>query len=551
MATGDYRTGYDLTTGKYFTWGLPKYGGTEANPVYGDTDFGSVSEQMQVVQQPASIQQPTQTYTPQTLFVRADEHQPTTVGQDVYTSEEQDYINTLSPGDQEQARELLLYNHGQGITGYDAIDAVDTEMIVAGNTTGDYNTSAGTLEDIGSIGSSSLFNPIAIDTGFQPTTPNFGNGIDPNFSTLQPTTEEILNGRNPTVFEDTADGQSALSELTQNKDYSNKQFVSPFFYTVNVEGTLMTVDYLGKKVITDNNMPYRSIASLKAQPLTTKTINDPFMTGLRKVKQANKSGTPMQNAAAQIFGSGNGFLQTLNRFTAVGSPIQNPNTGKLSEAGGLGAITNIIPTSQYNQVVAKLPGVSLVTNALGRLPGTSSLTSALNNPVGSSVSLVQNAAKSLKIQANLPSASIGSLGKVFTLAAGIASSGPPTSLTGLINLELQVKAIACDFVFPTLTLLQAGESLLKVTFPKPEDIKKQIKKEFDDFILSIKNRFDFQKQWEELKKTVENPKLIIDPIVKKYFTCQNSANSKASSKAGKKSQSSGVSTATFNGKPVD
>ena len=51
-------------------------------------------------------------------------------------------------------------------------------------------------------------------------------------------------------------GSTALAQKAQIP-YSNKQFIAPFNYQINVEGTMMNVDYLGKKIKTNTVLSHQ------------------------------------------------------------------------------------------------------------------------------------------------------------------------------------------------------------------------------------------------------------------------------------------------------
>jgi hypothetical protein len=381
-------------------------------------------------------------------------------------------------------------------------------------------------------------------------------GITPNFTSLQPSVSAILSqNADLAAYAPTQSGATALKNKNQGS-YSNKQFVTPWSYAQNVEGTFIQVDYLGKRINADGSMPYRSIASLSAISPTYKVINSPTIgSPNRTVKvlttaatlvasttaaNATSDTTPTQNAFIQQYGVGtNAFTSVLGgRLTQYTSLLQTPTSQLFSNLASSGAavlqgeLQNKLPFSTINQQIANLPGFSIVTNALGNIPGGSSVASALTNPVGTATNVLkQTLANSIKLQGDLPSLSLGSLGDLFSLASKVASSGPPTSLTGLITLEKQVKGIVCNFTLPKLTVPPL-KVITNFKFPKPEDISRWLTKEYDDIKSNITNKFGIVKQ---LSKLLPKPEDIYGQVVKELTTCDKSPTSQKNAKNGQKS----------------
>jgi hypothetical protein len=346
-------------------------------------------------------------------------------------------------------------------------------------------------------------------------------------------------------------GASALQSKSQGQ-YSNKQFIAPFSYSQNVEGTFINVDYLGKRIITNGAIPYRAIVSLSAITMPITLINDPSENNPDRLVKAQPSstsvfsGTPIQNAAVQQYGTGinavtNSLAGRTTQFTSLAQTSKsNPsqlfsNLASGGPAALLGQLQNKLPFSSINQSIANLPGFNVVTNALGNIPGGNNIASALSNPVGAVTGVLsQTLSNSINLQGGLPSASLGSLGDVFSLASNIASSGPPTSLTGIISLEQSAKSIICNFTLPIINI-PPYDTILKFTFPKPQDILKQVKKQLDDFISNVINQFDIVKM---LKNLLPDPHQIYEAIIKEITTCDKNPNNKNNAKNGQPSQGS-------------
>jgi hypothetical protein len=351
----------------------------------------------------------------------------------------------------------------------------------------------------------------------------------------------------PARYQAPAGGTQALQSISQGQ-YSNKQLVTPFKYEINVEGTWITVDALGKKIQVETNNQYKAIASLSAIKFDIQIIDQARLGGgQRLVKQPGapiEAGTATFNSAAQIFGTGNSAIagNITNRFSEFSSLVQGGNSQLLGNVTSYatGALSNVIPSAQINQAIAKIPGINIATNALGQLPGGSNLTSMLSNPVGAATGVLGNAVQGLNLQFGLPSSNksggefdLGSLSNDFNKITGIATdifhNGPPTSLQGLISLEKQIKGIICNFKLPVIKLPNF-DSITNFKFPNLEDIGKQIKKEFDDLKSNIINQLDIVNQ---LKELIPDPEEIYDAVMTEITTCDNNPNAEKNSKSGK------------------
>jgi len=364
---------------------------------------------------------------------------------------------------------------------------------------------------------------------------NVAPGATANLTSLQPAVQSLV-ANDPTKYQPSPEGAQAL-QLRAQGQYSNKQIITPVKYQINVEGTFITVDQLGKRIVTDNNMPYREIKSLSATTVTIKSINDPRALGETRSVKAS----PSVNAARQMFDTGtNAITNSLgNRFTQYSSQIldQGSKAFTFLQTGNAGALQSVPGLSEFKQSISKLPGLSVATNAAGQIPGLASrlpnLTNTLANPVDAATGLLGKAATGLNLQAKLPSADLGSLTDVFGAATDIFHNGPPTSLTGIISLEKQVKGIICNFKLPNITM-PSFDSLTDVKFPKPSDLIKQLKKAVEDEISNIVNKLDIR---EQLKKLMEelDPEKLYNAAIKEITSCDNSPNADKNKKSGKSS----------------
>jgi len=352
-------------------------------------------------------------------------------------------------------------------------------------------------------------------------------------------------------------GIAALQQKTQGQ-YSNRQFIAPLNYQINVEGTWIMVDLLGKKINTNTSTAYRAISSLSAISIQINQVGNArnFDASNNILKQLENGiglpssvpGSATQNSAGLQFSSGTSaaanslgtrFSQFTKTVTSGGvqtfSNLFN-NNGQINVGTTITGLANqVIPTTQITQTVAKIPGLKFAQNALGQIPGTSNLTNLLQNPIGSVEGLIGQAAKVLNIQGSLPSLqggefNLGSLSNIFSLATDIYHNGPPTSLTGLISLEKQVKAIICNFVPPSIKL-PSFKQLTQIKFPKLDDIEKYIKKEYEDVTSNIINALHNIE--DELKSLVPDPNQIWQAINDEFTKCDKGPASQNNNKAGK------------------
>jgi hypothetical protein len=359
-------------------------------------------------------------------------------------------------------------------------------------------------------------------------------GTTSSLASLQPTVQQIINA-NPLQYQSTPAGRQSL-QLRAQGQYSNKQLITPVKYSLNVEGSFITVDYLGKRIITDNNMPFRAIASLSAATIDIKIINNSRDLGENRSINAS----PSVQAARQIFDTGSAALgkNLSNRFTQYISDVANNGSQVFGSLQTIGqnALQSIPTASKFTQSLSNIPGVSVATDALGQIPSPlsrlPSLTNALSNPLGAVQSVVGTAAQGLNLQAALPSVDLGSLTSVFSTATDVFHNGPPTSLQGAIALEKQVKAIICNFQLPKITM-PSWDSLTEIEFPSLEDIAKQVKKELEDTLSNIQQQLG--SITEQLKEMIPDPEEIYKEIVKELTTCDKNPNAETNSKSGKSS----------------
>jgi len=386
---------------------------------------------------------------------------------------------------------------------------------------------------------------------------NLISGTIPNPSS-QPTTVDQTIATNPST-QPSQTGSDAL-QAKATSPYSNKQFIAPFRFAINVEGTMVVVDNSGKRINTNPKQPYRAIVSLSASNLPSSIIHDPFLLSNQHItKSVNPRngasivnipqgtlGSATQSTAAQIFNTGAGgiFQNTSNRFlqftqsspqsllqsgSNLLSNLQNTlkTTGNILTIGGntlntgqiVGGALNIANTitgnpaaainQQVTQYIAKVPGLTLGLNALGQIPGGSSITQALNNPVGAAGSLLAFAAsKAVDIQATLPSLTVQAQGEISIGVQGV---------TGLANTLGNAYGLAQDIfhngpptsiqgIFALEQRIKAlvcqfeAELQLLITFINQFD---QLQAIFNGFTATIKT-LDAKGLLKKLKKLIED-----------------------------------------------
>ena len=156
------------------------------------------------------------------------------------------------------------------------------------------------------------------------------------------------------------------------------------------------------------------------------------------------------NLSQSIFNAGNaGVIQNLaGRVPNVDSLL----SGKASYASAMNTINTIPGVSNALNSLTNNPLASLTQfsglNLQGGLPSLASLTGG-------------SAGTGVGAGANNP------LAEAFNIASSVGASSIPSSITGVVQLALQVKTIACNLKIPSITAPDI-QSLLKINFTAVE-----------------------------------------------------------------------------------
>jgi hypothetical protein len=325
------------------------------------------------------------------------------------------------------------------------------------------------------------------------------------------------------------------------RPYSNKQRMFPFSFKIRVEDydgeeRSIDVDFLLKKIVTDNFNPYRRIATLQANYKHT----------LASESSSDKSG-------------GSDAGQTIERYINLLKTVNGRNlisSGNISAiASALGVdLTSGINGTIYNQLKSVIDQNALTSRTLAqsfetflqlgadRLPTNllSQITSSqgiydsfagqLNSlGVGSLLPTSSDIISGLNpfnyidinIQDVIPSVSLGSLSEVANIIGEIGTSGPPTSIGGAFQLAKQIKSLICSFELPFISW-PVVENLIKGNY-KDFDIGKAIKDEFNKIVDRLGELFNPSKIYEAIKQNVVS---YFKNLYKELFVCTEAEKQK-------------------------
>lgn len=331
----------------------------------------------------------------------------------------------------------------------------------------------------------------------------------------------------------TSSQQSAAvsnASSASNRPYSNRQRMFPFSFQIRVEDidgetTFIDVDYLLKKIVSDNYNPYTRIDVLASGVETD--INE-------GVDNDGSSGQTLEDyirllgrADLQNLLSGNNadlVLETLGI-----NPSQSGATGQLyNQLKGImnsRALTSN-NLSQGYQTFISLVSERLPTDLMGTITNNAGIydqfAGELNSISGGILPTTGDIFDSLNpfnyininIQGIIPHVGLGSLGSFIGIASNIATSGPPKSISQAYNLAKEINDIVCNFELPFIDW-PLVEELIKMKF-KPSEIGKAIKDEFEKIVDRLGEIFDPAKIYEQIKVSVEN---FFKQIYKDLFTC--------------------------------
>jgi len=293
--------------------------------------------------------------------------------------------------------------------------------------------------------------------------------------------------------------------------YSNQQRSNLFTYVIDVEGRAMTVDYLMKPLY---------------DPLkVSKTI---------KARLSTDSDTALSTDTLNINGDGLTLSQNVANLLGDSNPNSFAVQGVVALASQLGGESNAILNFTSNQIQQQvsgalqspalagitqaLDGVASPINNIGAgiglpnlIPTSNDLISALNP-----AALVQG----LGLPSILPSVGLGTFGELFSIGAQLARSGPPTSISGFLELQEQIYTAICNFEWPWIdpTWLRTVYDLIR-NF-KWEDVKKLLIQIVTNFVKRILDRFNIIKiiiglllNWERIVQE------ILDEIEARFLSC--------------------------------
>ena len=314
----------------------------------------------------------------------------------------------------------------------------------------------------------------------------------------------------------------SILQTRAQQPYSNRQFVSPINLTLNVEGVYLQVDFLQKPISGNSYNVYKqnSVLSTNQSLITSNIVIANNKKDRNSRKLSTVGGIPPQ------FISQNNLSQ--NIF----------NTGNQAISQG---IANRVPN--IASAIGKIPYSSTVLSELNAVPGvapiTSALTQATTNPLGSTQALLK--ASGINLQGDLPSASLGSLNQVFTLASTVASSGPPTSLQGVVSVEQQVKSLICNFKPPTVNF-GFLKNLDQILQKQPNDANEQLQHQKNIQKQGDQQNF-LQLSWNYINTNIisklPNPSKLWAAVTKELTTCDSGTNSKQNDLSGKGNSAAG------------
>jgi hypothetical protein len=314
----------------------------------------------------------------------------------------------------------------------------------------------------------------------------------------------------------------AILQARANQPYSNRQFVSSVSLKINVEGIYKDIDFLQKQLSTSFYNPYKRNAAL--------AINSNQV--IRKGLNINNGKDRTARELTLKYGSNNSGV--------------NEDISPLTKA--------INTQHSTTQTVYNAANNAITQNLATRIPTTPAAIAAAGNAVVT--------ASKLNIPNTLPSTSSGNLKAILTAASSIASSGIPTSVTGAIALEQQIKTIICNFpifIPPDISF----KSLFQINGPAlVEQIKKEIKNELDkikDAILDpikaiynqIKDFFKPEHIKEMLVDLLPDPGALSQAAIDEFTKCNNGPAAKKNDLSGKSDKSSPAAAGAPPTLPVD
>jgi hypothetical protein len=389
-------------------------------------------------------------------------------------------------------------------------------------------------------------------TGVAGNTTNLINGVNGADNSTTPQQEITLNSK---FFNSLGPGATTpivplqTLQAKAQSPYSNKQFIAPVTISINVEGTQIETDLSLKRLKTNHYDPHKQNSVLSIKPIQAGRV-------IVNNTKSDRTARNLNFAAGQIATAGIAAASQLKQGAPAGV-ISGDNQIPKAFFDQHNLSQSIFSTGSLaitQNLAGRVPDVQGVLNGTANIMGLSNTIQALNpgnstanTIIGTGASIISSPefapyAQAFKdnIQVKLPSVSLGSLNDIFKLASSIASSGPPTSITGVIALEQQIKAIICNFVLPIINLPPIDQ-LLKLDLAA---IEKQIKQLILHEIQIITDPFlELYKQLREffsinhlrklLISLLPDPNALFQAIIKEFTTCNNGPGAKKNDLSGK------------------
>ena len=237
---------------------------------------------------------------------------------------------------------------------------------------------------------------------------------------------------------------------------------------------------------------------------------------------------------------------------------QHNLTQSIFNAGNAGVVQNLsgrVPNIQ--SLLSGNASLASAMNTINTIPGVgNALNNLENNPLGALTQF-----SGLNLQAGLPSlASLGgaaagapgltsagganSLTQAFGLASSVAGSSIPSSITGAVQLALQVKTIVCNLKIPNITVPDI-QSLLKANFTSLEKqvgqlLLHEVQEIVDEIFNPIKKIIDQLSDFfspEKIKKLLASIIPDVNDLIKntvdQFTKCNNGPAAKKNDLSGK------------------
>lgn len=344
-------------------------------------------------------------------------------------------------------------------------------------------------------------------TGTPSSTPTATQGSAvpaPGFNNVQTTQQTQVQASTSLI----QDAVSLMSGLGSGK-FSNRQTADIFTFFINVEGVYQKVDYLLKSVRTGFN-PSKAIQQRLSTTAATAASN-----------RLDTSSPATAAAQLSLLGVPEGLADATSAL--IGGIFDNDQsndviTGLISDKYNDyidGAMEN--PIAQT--ITGYYDGAAGSINQLGGLLGADPTLGPLLPTSSELIDVLDPGTffEGLEIPSILPSVDLGSIKDLLSLAASVATSGPPTSLTGFIKMQEQLYSIICNFQLPIIDF-PAIEALLKMDF---KELDQKIKEMVERFITRIIDRFNIVKLLKQLNKTFkETLEQLKKQFIKQFLSCE-------------------------------